>query len=153
MLISVHWWMFFSFIILVFTFLFGLFLFFSPCPFPWSALKLVSKKWNWDFSHLRKILHFCVLCVQTVYATQDMTRQSLCNNLSQKIQEKTLALNWSNLKWKMRLLSPLSCILFLMYSILPIRSVWAIMCFHRKWMTLLPLYSSAVLNICPTSPL
>lgn len=39
-----------------------------------------------------------------------------------------------------------------MYSIFPIRSVRAVMSFHRKWMRLLPLYSSAELNICPCLP-
>lgn len=38
------------------------------------------------------------------------------------------------------------------YSILPIRSVKAVMSLHRKWMRLLPLYSSAVLNICLCLP-
>lgn len=39
-----------------------------------------------------------------------------------------------------------------MCSILSIRSVKAVMSFHRKWMRLLPLYSSAVLNIRPCLP-
>lgn len=67
-----------------------------------------------------------------------------------KTNKKRLANCWPNLKWKINLLSTLSCTL--MYSILPIRSVKAGMSFHRKWMRLLPLYSSAVLNICPCLP-